>query len=119
MKMDIEAQSHAPAWRRGLQLANDAPRCGARCRSGLCCRVPAMKNGRCRMHGGASPGAPRGIRNGRHGRYTIAKKTMMAETRQLGRVLRALLEAQPMLEQGNATTGRMRLSLNSTVIPFV
>ena len=24
-----------------------------------------------------------------------------------------------MLEQGNATTGRMRLSLNSTVIPFV
>ena len=31
-----------------------------------------MPNGRCRMHGGASPGAPRGERNGnyRHGRYT-------------------------------------------------
>jgi hypothetical protein len=54
-----------------------------------------MKNGRCRMHGGASPGAPRGRRNGRyrHGRYTIANKTMMAEMRQLQRLLRALSEA--------------------------
>lgn len=31
-----------------------------------------MPNGRCRMHGGASPGAPRGEANGayRHGRFT-------------------------------------------------
>lgn len=33
-----------------------APRCGARARSGGACRQPAMANGRCRMHGGASTG---------------------------------------------------------------
>lgn len=50
----------------------DAPRCGAKTRSGEPCRSPAMPNGRCRMHGGASPGAPTGERNGnyKHGRFT-------------------------------------------------
>jgi hypothetical protein len=33
-----------------------APRCGAQTRAGGCCRQPAMKNGRCRMHGGPSTG---------------------------------------------------------------
>jgi hypothetical protein len=33
-----------------------APRCGARTRASECCRQPAMKNGRCRMHGGLSTG---------------------------------------------------------------
>jgi len=33
-----------------------AARCGARTRAGGCCRQPAMKNGRCRMHGGLSTG---------------------------------------------------------------
>ncbi len=33
-----------------------APRCGARTRAGGCCRQPAMRNGRCRMHGGPSTG---------------------------------------------------------------
>ena len=33
-----------------------APRCGAQTRAGECCRQPAMKNGRCRMHGGLSTG---------------------------------------------------------------
>ncbi len=33
------------------------PCCGARTRAGLACRQPAMRNGRCRMHGGASTGA--------------------------------------------------------------
>jgi hypothetical protein len=33
-----------------------SPRCGARTRSGGCCRQPAMRNGRCRMHGGLSTG---------------------------------------------------------------
>jgi len=33
-----------------------APRCGARTRAGDCCRQPAMRNGRCRMHGGLSTG---------------------------------------------------------------
>jgi len=33
-----------------------APRCGARTRRGTRCLGPAMKNGRCRMHGGCSTG---------------------------------------------------------------
>ena len=36
---------------------NSAPRCAARTRAGTACRSPAMVNGRCRMHGGASTGA--------------------------------------------------------------
>src|SRR6267142_802987 len=48
-----------------------AKRCGARTRSGKPCQSPAMANSRCRMHGGPSPGAPRGNRNAfKHGRYT-------------------------------------------------
>jgi len=34
-----------------------APRCGAKTRAGCPCRQPAMKNGRCRLHGGKSMGA--------------------------------------------------------------
>jgi hypothetical protein len=46
-------------------------RCGARTRSESRCRSPAMSNGRCRMHGGMSPGAPKGNKNSlKHGRYT-------------------------------------------------
>jgi hypothetical protein len=48
-----------------------SPRCRARTRAGTPCRSPAMTNGRCRMHGGTSPGAPKS--NGHaleHGRYT-------------------------------------------------
>jgi hypothetical protein len=35
---------------------NLAPRCGAKTRLGCPCKGPAMANGRCRMHGGASTG---------------------------------------------------------------
>jgi hypothetical protein len=40
-----------------------APCCGARTRNGTPCRVAAMKNGRCRMHGGRSTGprTPEGL----------------------------------------------------------
>ena len=46
-----------------------AARCGARTRSAAPCKSPAMPNGRCRMHGGRSPGAPSGPANGmwKHG----------------------------------------------------
>jgi hypothetical protein len=42
---------------------------------------------RCRMHGGNSPGAPRGEKNGnyRHGRYT---KEMLAERQHFAELLR-------------------------------
>jgi hypothetical protein len=59
-----------------------APRCLARTRRGNPCQSPAMKNGRCRMHGGPSPGAPRGNRNAwKHGRYSaeaIARRRAIA-----------------------------------------
>ena len=52
-----------PLFRRGwLRHGNEpgdyakAPRCGARTRAGGCCRQPAMRNGRCRLHGGLSTG---------------------------------------------------------------
>jgi hypothetical protein len=43
--------------------------CGAKTRRGSPCQNPAMKNGRCRMHGGATP---RGtdLPQFRHGRYS-------------------------------------------------
>lgn len=33
-----------------------SPQCGAKTRKGTPCKAPAMKNGRCRMHGGKSTG---------------------------------------------------------------
>ena len=42
---------------RGRELLALAPRCGAHCRTtGKPCRGYAMRNGRCRMHGGKSTG---------------------------------------------------------------
>ena len=64
---------------------NQAPRCGARTRSGKPCQSPAV-NGkrRCRMHGGAArSGAPVGNKNAlRHGRYTaeaIARRRHLSD----------------------------------------
>ena len=55
-----------------------SPRCGAKSkRTGLPCKAPAMKNGRCRMHGGKSPGAPKGNSNAlKHGAYTREVKEL-------------------------------------------
>lgn len=48
-----------------------SPRCGAKTRKGSPCQAGAMRNGRCRMHGGKSTGAPKGNSNAlKHGRYT-------------------------------------------------
>ena len=50
---------------------HQAPRCRARTRRGSLCQSPAMPNGRCRMHGGKSPGASKGNKNAfKHGQYT-------------------------------------------------
>ena len=65
-----------------------SPRCGARTRKGNPCRSPAMMNGRCRMHGGTSPGAPRGNANAlKHGRY---RATAIAERRELAALIRSM-----------------------------
>ncbi|WP_319802266.1 HGGxSTG domain-containing protein [Methylobacterium sp. W2] len=69
-----------------------SPRCGAKTRRGSPCCSPAMPNGRCRMHGGASPGAPKGSRNGmyRHGRYTAEA---LETRRELSEWLRLMRQA--------------------------
>jgi len=55
----------------------NVPRCGARNRRGTPCQCPAMRNGRCRLHGGLSTGpkTPEGIERIRravtkHGQYS-------------------------------------------------
>ena len=79
---------------------NNAPRCGAKTRKATPCRSAAMKNGRCRMHGGLSTGAKTGegierIRKARtkHGRYSQAAIARRREARQNLRSLRAALRA--------------------------
>jgi hypothetical protein len=85
-----------PDWHVTLPLAQLAPRCGARNRAGKSCRSPAMANGRCRLHGGASPGAPRGEGHGmwRHGLRSIEtierRRKMTAEIRRIRHEMREL-----------------------------
>jgi hypothetical protein len=69
-----------------LGLANASPRSGARTRRGGSCQGAAMKNGRCRMHGGASTGprTPEGLErsrkaNWKHGRYSAEALTTRRE----------------------------------------
>jgi hypothetical protein len=50
-----------------------------------------MPNGRCRMHGGRSTGAPKGNRNNfRHGRYSAEAIAGRRKVRELVRAMRAL-----------------------------
>jgi hypothetical protein len=74
-----------------------APRCGARTRAGCSCRQPAMRNGRCRMHGGLSTG-PR-TAEGRercrrarltHGGYSARVRALRAAARAHSRRVRSL-----------------------------
>ncbi|MFC1765912.1 HGGxSTG domain-containing protein, partial [Planctomycetota bacterium] len=72
---------------------NNAPRCGAMNRRGTPCMAPAMKNGRCRLHGGKSTGprTPEGLErsrraNLRHGFYCAE---MLAERREVRALLRS------------------------------
>ena len=57
----------------------ESRRCGAKTRTGTPCRSPAMPNGRCRMHGGKSTGAPKGNKNAwKHGHYSKGAKSERA-----------------------------------------
>lgn len=65
-----------------------SPRCGAKTRGLMPCRAPAMANGRCRMHGGASTGAKTAAGKAhqraattRHGRYSIVEREFWQATR--------------------------------------
>jgi len=64
------------------------PRCEAHARTtGRPCRNAAMKNGRCRMHGGKSTGRPI-----IHGRYTKKARQERSEPRELIRAMQVLLD---------------------------
>ena len=81
--------------RRTLKLLpmHLGPRCGARTRYGTPCQSPSMANGRCRMHGGKSPGAPRGNRNAlRHGLYSAKAISERRELAALRRSMRGLIK---------------------------
>ncbi len=70
------------------------PRCGAHARTtGKPCRCPSMANGRCKLHGGKSPGAPRGAKNGnfRHGQRTQETLERRREIRELLGSLREIV----------------------------
>jgi len=74
-----------------------APRCGARTRCDGECRQPAMKNGRCRLHGGLSTGprTPEGLARSRrarltHGGYSAHVRALRAAARAHSRRVRAL-----------------------------
>ena len=79
---------------------SSARRCGAQNRSGTPCQCPAMRNGRCRLHGGLSTGAktPEGIERIRqavtkHGRYSKRAKAERSHYRKLLQDFRAILAA--------------------------
>lgn len=67
-----------------IERVHAAPRCGAHARStGEPCRAPAMANGRCKFHGGKSPG-PVGYQNAlKHGYYTREAKEERRAANQL------------------------------------
>ena len=81
-------------WRFGSNWPGE--RCGAKTRRGTPCQRPAnKKNGRCRLHGGASSG-PRtevgrariSAANLRHGKYTKDKLEKRRENAARGREIR-------------------------------
>src|ERR1700736_316167 len=61
-----------------------ALKCRARTRSGQPCQAPAMPNGRCRMHGGMSPGAPKSNKNA----YDLYSAEIVAHRRKVATLLR-------------------------------
>lgn len=86
-------------------LAN-APRCGAKTRSGGACRSPAVRDRqRCRMHGGTNPGAPKGNNNARrHGNRSAEAEAQLKLVRQTNLDLRVLSK----LREGSELSVRER-----------
>jgi hypothetical protein len=130
-------------WHRALAAADAAPRCGARRKhTGLLCRAPAMANGRCHKHGGASTG-PRtaeGLARCRaapwkHGARAADVREaarLRGEARRviariMGLVLAALIAAQPLVvasghaqgsSQFNPMTGNWEMALPGATPQF-
>lgn len=83
--------SKAPHAPNHLQAA---PRCGACTRAGHPCRSPAMRNGRCRLHGGLSTGprTPEGLERCRLApfKHGLRSAEVILAYRQAGAARRAL-----------------------------
>ena len=79
---------------------SNAPRCGAKTRSGSVCRSPAVKGRlRCRMHGGTNKGAPQGNNNARkHGNRSAEAEEQLKIVRQTNQHLRVLSKVRQGLE---------------------
>lgn len=76
-------EPHGP-WLKNGNIALDLrtlPRCGARNRAGASCGQPAMKNGRCRFHGGKSTGprTPEGLARSRNARWKNGEYSAVAK----------------------------------------
>ena len=66
----IKAKTHNKLMQSKLKM-HKSKRCLAKTRKGSQCQSPAMPNGKCRMHGGKSTGAPKGNKNAlKHGIYS-------------------------------------------------
>ena len=102
--MKVDNLPHTPrakTLKNGNRRGNpsNAPRCEAKTRKQSTCASPAMKNGRCRMHGGASTGpktergrirAKRG--NWIHGNYSAEKKEERHQLQEFLKQTKKLLE---------------------------
>jgi len=92
-----------------------ARRCGARTREGHSCRQPAMKNCRCRLHGGKSTGPrtaeglarsrrARWVHGGRGREYAALRRDGMAIRRRIN-VLCAEIAARAAFDGGGSVQG--------------
>jgi hypothetical protein len=77
----------SPSWEKGLTIAHSMPRCGAKnkTRGGIPCKAVAMKNSKCRMHGGVS------LSGKNHGMFRTG--LYMKETQQLKKCFHQQLKA--------------------------
>ena len=80
---------------------NLAARCGAKTRRGTQCKAPAMKNGRCRLHGGKSTGprTPEGLERSktarlRHGLYSEDFRKEKGDLKALSELLEIRVKLQ-------------------------
>ena len=104
MKKEMdEARAKRCGWLKNGNPPGDftkAPRCGAKTRKGTPCKGPAMRNGRCRMHGGKSTGprTPGGLAkskkaNWKHGFYSEEMAAERKFVRSMLRESRGFLES--------------------------
>jgi len=111
MSRKSEGRPHAPrrnikprgGWLKNGNAPGDpttAARCGAKTRAGSPCNCPAMRNGRCRLHGGLSTGPKTAagiarIRAARtkHGNYAQDAHVLRRKVRALVAECRRVLNA--------------------------